>query len=176
MNEIIKKNAIKFGLISGAFAILATLLMYLIDYHLFVNMWIGFGLLAVYLIIGIVQLTELRKDLGGFMSFKDGFTGYFVAALIGILLSTVFSILLFNIIDTETGDLINQALIEFQVENLQKYNVPTDKIKEVVEKLEETPQFSTMGLVKNLGGSLIGSIIFGLILAAIFKRKPKEIF
>ena len=48
MNEIIKKNAIKFGLISGIFAITATVLMYLIDYHLFTNMWIGFSLLFIY--------------------------------------------------------------------------------------------------------------------------------
>ncbi len=176
MKEVIKKNAIKFGLISGIFSIFASLSMYLIDYHLFVNMWIGFGLLAVYLIIGIVQLIELKKELGGFMNFKEGFTSYFIGALIGISVSTVFSILLFNVIDKETGELANQALIEFQVENLQKFNVPTEEIKEAVKKMEETPQFSTMGMLKSFGGSLIGSIIFGLILAAIFKSKPKQEF
>ncbi|SHI47943.1 DUF4199 domain-containing protein [Flavobacterium haoranii] len=175
MNEIIKKNAIKFGLISGIFAITATLLMYLIDYHLFTNMWIGFSMLFIYIGIGVFQLINLRKDLGGYMSFKDGFTGYFLGALIGILMSSLFTILLFNVIDTETRDLVTQALVEFQVENLQKYNVPTEKIKEVVTQMEETPQFSTMGVVKSFGGSLIGSIIFGLILAAIFKRKPQEL-
>jgi hypothetical protein len=109
------------------------------------------------------------------MTYKEGFTGYFISALIGILISTSFSIVLFNIIDTSTRDLIHEALITFQVENLQKWNVPAADIKKAVDDLKETPQFSTVGLLYGILKSLLGSIFFGLILAAIFK-KNKPVF
>lgn len=151
-------------------------MMYILDYKLFVNMWLGLSLILLYFIIGIFQLKELRAKLGGFMSFKEGFTGYFVGALIGILVSTAFSFFLFVVIDTETATLVNNAAIEFQAETLKKYKVPTDQIKVVIEKMQETPVFSASGILKGLINPIIGSIFFGLILAAIFKSKPKEQF
>ena len=170
MNEIIKKNGIKFGVISGLFSVFYIISMYIVDYKLFINIWLGVTVMLVFLAIGIFQLLELRKNLGGFMSFKEGFTGYFIAALLGILISTSFSILLFNFIDTDTRDLIHEALITFQVENLQKWNVPAAEIKKAVDSMKEMPQFSTIGLLYGILKSLLGSIVFGLILAAIFKK------
>lgn len=175
MNEIIKKNGIKFGVISGLFSVFYIISMYIVDYKLFINIWLGVTVMLVFLAIGIFQLIELRNNLGGFMSFKEGFTGYFIAALLGILISTSFSILLFNFIDTATRDLIHEALITFQVENLQKWNVPAAEIKKAVDSMKEIPQFSTIGLLYGILKSLLGSIVFGLILAAIFK-KNKPVF
>lgn len=176
MNEIIKKNAIKYGIITGIIALLITLIVYVIDYKLFTNIWLGLAIILTYLVIGIVQLSELRKNLGGFMSFKEGFTGYFLGALLGILISTAFTFVLFVVIDTETAALINDSLIEYQVQNLKNFNVPTEQIKQTVEYMKETPAYSSMGILKGLLNPIIGSIFFGLILAAIFKRKPKEQF
>jgi hypothetical protein len=96
MNEAIKKNGIKFGVITGAISVVLTLTFYLIDIKLFINIWLGFGLIFLYLAIGIYQLIELKKDLSGKMPFKEAFTGYFYAAFIGISISTLFSILLFR--------------------------------------------------------------------------------
>ncbi len=175
MNEIIKKNGIKYGTISGLFSVFYIISLYIVDYKLFINIWLGVIVMLAFLAIGIFQLLELRKNLGGFMSFKEAFTGYFIAALLGILISTSFSIVLFNFIDTATRDLIHEALITFQVENFQKWNVPAAEIKKAVDDMKETPQFSTVGLLYGILKSLLGSIVFGLILAAIFK-KNKPVF
>lgn len=175
MNEIIKQNGIKYGVISGLLGVLFTLFIYVVDYKLFVNIWLGVGLLVAFLVIGIMQLLELRKNLGGFMTFKEGFTGYFVGALVGILISTAFSVVLFNFIDIETRDLIHEELVNFQINNLKNWNAPAAQIKETIEEMKKTPQFSTMGLIYGILKSLIGTIIFGLILAAIFK-KNKPVF
>ena len=175
MNEIIKKNGIKYGTISGLFSVFYMIALYVVDYKLFINIWLGVIVMLAFLAIGVFQLLELRKNLGGFMTFKEAFTGYFISALLGILISTSFSIVLFNFIDTATRDLIHEALITFQVENLQKWNVPAAEIKKAVDDMNETPQFSTTGLLYGILKSLMGSIVFGLILAAIFK-KNKPVF
>jgi hypothetical protein len=175
MNEVIKKNGIKFGVITGAISVLMSLTFYLIDIKLFINPWLGFGLILLYLAIGIYQLIELKRDLSGKMPFKEAFTGYFYAAFIGISISTLFSILLFNVIDTEARDLITENLITYQAEQFQKWNVPTEQIKESIKQMKENPQFTIGGLTKGYGFSLLGAAIFGLILAAIMKSKTNPL-
>jgi uncharacterized membrane protein YccC len=171
INEIIKKNAIKFGVISALFSVFATTIMYVIDLNLFVNMWIGFGLLGIFLVIAMVLLYNTKKDLGGNLSFKDGFTAYFISALIGITISTLFSMLLFNIIDTDARDQISELFIKSQVKMMQKFGAPSASINEAIAQLKENSQFSFKGLITGFFQSLLGSIIFGLILAAFFKTR-----
>jgi hypothetical protein len=171
INEIIKKNAIKFGVISALFSVFATTIMYVIDLNLFVNMWIGFGLLGIFLVIAMILLYNTKKDLGGNLSFKDGFTAYFISALIGITISTLFSMLLFNIIDTDARDQISELFIKSQVKMMQKFGAPSKAINEMITQLKENSQFSLKGLITGFFQSLLGSIIFGLILAAFFKTR-----
>lgn len=172
MNEIVKKNGIKFGVISGVVGILATTLMYLIDLSLFVNLWVGLGVIVIYIIIGCVLLSTTKKELNGIMTFKEAFTAYFVSALIGITISTLFNILLFNFIDTEARNIISDLFIKSQLQMMEKFGAPASEINKAAVKLQENSQFSIKGQFFGFLQSLVGSIIFGLILAAIFKSKP----
>lgn len=174
MNPIFKKNAINFGIISGLIGITVTTLMYLVDLKLFVNMWIGIGMLAVWLIIGILLLSKSKKENEGNLTFKEGFTVYFLSAVIGILLSTAFNMFLFNFFDTEARDSVTEHVITFQVEMMEKFNAPSEKIAEEVSKLRENSQFTLKGQMLGIMQAMIGAIIFGLILAAFFKSKNKE--
>ncbi|MBM6500578.1 MULTISPECIES: DUF4199 domain-containing protein [Flavobacterium] len=176
MDAIIKKNAINFGIISGLIGILSTTIMYITDLKLFVNMWVGFGMLAIWIIIGCVLLSKTKNEKQGILSFKEGFTAYFVSALVGILMSTVFNIFLFNFFDTAARDTVTEHLIEMQVEMLQKFNTPQEKINEAIISIKESSQFSIKGQLFGIAQALVGAIIFGLILAAFFKSKPKEQF
>jgi hypothetical protein len=171
INETIKKNAIKYGIITALISVFATTIMYSIDLGLFVNMWIGFGLLGVFLIIGIILLFNTKKDLQGNLSYKEAFTTYFISALIGVTVSTLFSILLFNVIDTDARDQVSELFIKSQVKMMQKFGVPSKAINETITQLKENSQFSFKGLITGFFQSILGSIIFGLILAAFFKTR-----
>jgi len=70
MNEIIKKNGINFGIITGAISVLVTSSVYLIDLSLLTKWWLGLSLLLIYIAVGCVLLVSTKKDLGGYMSFK----------------------------------------------------------------------------------------------------------
>lgn len=176
MNEVIKKNGINFGIISGLVGVLVTAAMYAIDLKLFVNMWIGFSMLVIWIIIGVILLKKCKKENNGQLTFKEGFTAYFISALIGILISTVFNIFLFNFFDVEARDIVTNHLIDFQVGIMEKFNAPQSEIAKAVQKIKENSQFSLKGQMYGLIQSIIGAIIFGLILAAIFKTKRKEVF
>lgn len=174
MNEIIKKNGIKFGVISGLIGILSMIIPYALDLSLLVQWWYGLSLLVVYFIIGCILLINTRKELNDVLSFKDAFTTYFISAIIGIVIGLVFNIIFFNYIDTEVAQQVKELNIENTVSMMKKFGAPTSSIKETVEKLEDYNQFGVTEQLKGVIWSLIGSTIFGLILAAIFKRKPKE--
>ncbi|MGV3697530.1 DUF4199 domain-containing protein [Flavobacterium sp.] len=174
MNAIFKKNAINFGLISGFIGIAVTTLMYLVDLKLFVNWAIGLGMLVLWIIIGCILLSKAKKENNGVMTFKEGFTTYFLSALIGILISTTFNILLFNFIDPAAKDVLTEHLLDMQVGMLQKFNAPQEQINEAITKIKESSQFSIQGQLTGIIWSLLGAAIFGLILGAIFKSKSPE--
>ncbi len=171
MNEIVKKNGIKYGVITGFLSILMTTLIYTIDLNLFTSIPIGLGMIAVYLIIGIVLVSKTKKELNGVISFKDAFTTYFISAVIGIAISVAFNILLFNVVDPEVKETLKELSIKSAVETMEKFGSPSEEISKAVEKLEKTNQFETLELIKGSVFSIVFSAIFGLILASIFKTK-----
>jgi hypothetical protein len=174
MNEIIKKNGISYGIITGIVSTLITASIYSIDLNLFTAWWVTVLSISSYIIISIVLLTKTKKDLKGVFSFKDAFTTYFISAVIGILISVAFNILLFNFIDPSVKDSIKEISIKYAVEMMHKFNAPSSAINEAVKKLQENDQFSIVELIKGSVFSIVFSALFGLLLALIFKSKPTQ--
>jgi hypothetical protein len=176
MNEIMKKNAVKYGIISGVVGIVFTTIIYSIDFKLFANLWLGFGVLMAYLLIGCILLSATKKENNGSLNFKEAFSTYFLSAVIGIAISSLFNILLFNIVDPTAPEQIKTILIDSQIQMLENYDVPREQMKESIKAMKEAePQFSTLGILKSLVWSFLGSAIFGLILSAIFKSKSNTL-
>jgi hypothetical protein len=174
MNEIIKKNGISYGIITGIVSVLITTAIYSIDLNLFVKWWLGIIIFLVYIIIGIVLLSKTKKELKGIFSFKEAFTTYFISAVIGILISVCFNILLFNVIDPSVKDTLNEIIIKYTVEMMEKFGTPSSAINEAVKKMQENNPYSTIELIKGSAFSIAGSALFGLLLALIFKSKPSQ--
>lgn len=174
MNEIIKKNGISYGIITGVVSALITTAIYSIDLNLFVKWWLGIMIFIVYIVISIILLSKTKKELKGIYSFKEAFTTYFISAVIGILISVGFNILLFNVIDPSAKDAINEIVIKYTAETMQKFGAPSASITEAVKKMQENNPYSTIELLKSSIFSIAGSALFGLLLALIFKSKPTQ--
>lgn len=174
INEIIKRNGISYGIITGIGSILITTLIYIIDLELFTAWWISLLSISFYLIIAIVLLNKTKKELNNSLSFKDAFTTYFISALIGIIISVIFNIILFNYIDPSAKDAIKELTIKYMINAMQKFNAPSSTINEAIKNLQENDQFSISGLLKGSLSYIVFSTIFGLILAAFFKSKPSQ--
>ncbi len=174
VNEIIKKNGITFGIIIGITSALITASIYAIDLNLFTSSWVGILGISVYLIIGIILLLKTKKELNGVFSFKDAFTTYFISAVIAILISTAFNIILFNIIDPSAKDALNELTTKYTVTMMQQLGTPVSGINEAVAKLKENNPYSTIELLKGSVFSIIFSSIFGLLMAAFFKSKSSS--
>ncbi|WP_348798962.1 DUF4199 domain-containing protein [Flavobacterium adhaerens] len=169
INEIIKRNGVTFGVTIGIISSLITATIYAIDINLFLSGWLGAAIIGFYLIICIVLLVKTKKDLNGVMPFKDAFTTYFIAVLIGIIISTLFNIVLFNFIDPSAKDTLKELTAKYTIEMMQKFGTPESAIKEAVAKLKESNPYSIIELAKGAIYSIVFSSILGLILAAFFK-------
>ena len=171
INEIIKRNGITFGVLIGIVSSLITATIYAIDLNLFSSWWIGITSIIVYLVLGIVLLSKTKKGIKTIFTFKDAFTTYFIAAVIGILISTLFNVLLFNVIDPSAKDKLLEITMKITANMMQKFGTPASVINEAIAKLKETNPYSTIELLKGSIFSIIFSSIFGLILAAFFKTR-----
>jgi len=175
MNEIVKKNGITFGLISGIVSVLITTLIYTFNIKLFTSFWTGLISILFYIVISVVLLLKTKKELNGIFPFKQAFTTYFISAVVGILISLIFNIVLFNYIDPSAKETVKEMSIKYAVEMMQKYNAPSEAINKAITDMKANDQFSILQLLKGSIFTIAFSAVFGLILAAIFKSKSTNI-
>lgn len=180
MNEIIKKNGIKFGVILGLLGITSQVIIYLMggisQENAILNSVIQIVFWLSFLLVRIFQCIQTKREFNNFITFKDLFTTLTITILIGILISQLFTFLLNNYIDANYGTAMNDFMNEQQIiaQNAMKSftNVSSEDLKEIANK-------NNFSLINILQGSLIAfllSSVMNLILAAIFKSKPKEQF
>ena len=99
-------------------------------------------------------MIQTRKALVNNYSFKDAFTTYFIYAIIGIAISVVFNIILFNFIDPSAKETVKELSIEAAVEWMKKFNTPTSAIKEAVEQTGKVLILHEDNLVGGIGGEI----------------------
>ena len=174
INQIVKKNGVTFGIVIGVISCLITATIYAIDLNLFIKPWIGAVSIAIYLIVGIVLLSKTKKEIEGDFTFKDAFTTYFISAVVGVLISTLFNILLFNFIDSSAKETLNEITIKYAVSMMQKFGAPSASINEAIKGMKENSPYDIGSLLKGMITSIVFSAIFGLILAAFFKTRKSS--
>jgi uncharacterized membrane protein (DUF106 family) len=170
------QHAAKWGAIFGVGSIVLTILLYVVDYTLLAN-WKMIFLLLVFLGLVIYAGVNYRNQIGGFLPYGKAFQhGFIVFAVLGII-TTLFTVILYMVIDTELPAKLTEVTIENTQKMMEGFGVPEDKMDEAMEKARENAQnqFSGFGLVKGYGIALIFYAILSLI-SAIFVRKnqPEE--
>ena len=171
MNAFVKKNGITFGITSGVISILITTLIYVINLELFTKWWIGLSTIIISLSLSIFLMIKTRREVLNNFDFKNAFTTYFIFTVIGISMSVLFNIVLFNFVDLEAKETIKELTLKFSVEVMENFGAPQKSIDEAIVKMQESDQFGISELIKGMFFSIAFSSLFGLILAAIFKTK-----
>lgn len=174
INEVIKKNGITYGIILGVVLALITATMYAIDLKLFVSGWITAVKVVIYLTISILVLSKTKKELGNIFPFKSAFTTSFITVLVGILIATLFDIILFNFVDPGAKETLSDIVIKSTVEFMQKLGTPASAINDAIAKMKETNNFDTLQIIKGTIFVIIIGAVFSLIMAAFFKSKTTQ--
>jgi hypothetical protein len=170
------KNALRFGAIIGLVSIGTTVLLYAIDYTLMVQLKVLFILLALYIGLVIYGGINYRKQIGGYLSYGKAFQHGFISLVVGGIIGTLFSIILYNVIDTELPQKLTDATVENTEAMMRGFGTPEDQIDIQMEKVrQETPErFTALGLVKQFGWGLIFNAVMAAITSIFVKRKEPE--
>src|SRR5215204_5405049 len=104
-------NAIKHGVILGVISIVLTLVYYVVDYTLLATIKIALLSLLIFLGYGIYAGIGYRKEIGGFISFKNAFLHGFIVFALSAFISTIFNILLYTVVDPELGQKLTDVSV-----------------------------------------------------------------
>ena len=166
---------LKYGLFLGFISIAITLSIIMIDPTLMVASWFQIISLVVSVTILIVAGLELRKQRGGFLSFKDAFLSTLIIIAIGTAISTLYSIIQFNVIDPGLKETITESIVNNTVGTLESFGMSDEKIDEAVAAIESQDSCGVKSsLINYFTTTLIGGGIISLIIGAIVKKKEPE--
>ncbi len=174
MNDVIKKNGVNFGIIIGIISILISTILYIIDLELMVSIWVGIIMFLVSLGIAIFAVAKSKKALGGYITFKEAFTTYFIIMALSSIISIVFMFVLFNYVDPEAKVTLSEVALKKTVEMMQNMGAKSEDVRATAQQMKEVDNFSIASLGKSYIGQLVFYIIIGLIVAAAMKKNKPE--
>lgn len=169
-------NTMKHGVILGIISIVLTLIYYAVDYSLLANWKVGLLSFAVFLGYGIYAGIGYRNEIGGFMPFGKAFQHGFLVFAISALISTVFNILLYTVIDPELPGKVTEIAVQNAEEMFEGFGMSGDALDEAIEKTRKdtADRYTVGGLALGYVWALIGCALFALITGLIVKKKEPE--
>lgn len=159
-------------------SIVITLLVYVASPQMMVKWW--FGIISLVLSIFLVCYFGIKyrnEHTGGYINFGQAYLYSLVVILISGVVSTFFTLLLYNVIDPSLPDVLADASYEQSLGMVSSFGGDPDSMSD--EQLEEIREqasapFTTSGTLRGLIGVLIGGAIISLITGAIIKKKEPE--
>jgi hypothetical protein len=172
----LKNHVIKWGLIVGAVSITLTILLYVVDYTLMVQLKTLFVLLLIYLGITIYAGIDYRNGVGGFLPYGKAFIHGFLVLAVSALIATLFNMVLYNVIDSELPQKLTDASLENTREMMSNFGAPEDAIDQAIEDARSRTenQFTITGQLIGFASILFFSAIMALI-SAIFVKKNQPV-
>ena len=170
MEKSVKSIALNYGLYLGVVLILISVAVYVIDLNLMANIWLGIGMFVLIIGMGIFATSKAKSENEGYLSFKDAFSAYFITTVVGVAISSVFSFILYTIIDPDAAEEIKSITIEATISMMEGFNAPAETIAKAVEEAEKVDQFSIGNTLKSLAYGAVFQAVIGLIVAAVMKK------
>jgi len=166
----LKQSSINYGLILGAILGVTTTLIYVIDIELLTKWWLGIILFFIAIAVGIVSVAKSKDILGGFISFKEAFTSYFITMAIGLLINVIVGILIFVVIDPDAAAFLQEKVIEMSRSMMESFGAPEADINTAIAEMEGNNSYSFGSQLQAYVFQLVFYSVFGLLVALIMKK------
>lgn len=170
------RMALRFGLIIGGVYIIVNTVLYIFGIAYFFGMM--FQILVPLFILGylIYASINLRKMNGGYIKFKQLLGSLLVVNLVTIIFSIVYKVVLYNIIDTNLATIEKETTLRTLG---QAIDSSSGDLKDFYTKMFADAQANDYHMnfhriFTELPFLLSFAVIISLILAAIFKKKNKN--
>jgi len=170
------QHALRWGLILGAVSIGLTCIFYAVDYSMLANWKMGIIMFAIFIGVAIYAGINYRNETGGFITYGKAFQYVFVVMAISGLISVVFNMVLYTLIDPELPQKLTEVALENAQKMLEGFGMPEDKMDQAMEDARRRTenQFSISGLAMGYGIGLIIYAVLSLITAIFVRKNPPE--
>jgi len=160
------KASTNYGLMLGGAAIVYSLLLWIFNQTANQTLsYISFVFYVVFMIIGIKNYRD--KFNGGFITYGNSFLLGFFIALIGGILASVFTFILFKFIDP---GLVDKMLEVARAKIEESGQIPEEQIDSILE-MQKGMMSPTMIMVFGLFGSAFFGAILSLIVSIFMKKE-----
>lgn len=169
-------NAAKNGVILAVVSIIIVMVLYAVDLSILAT----FKFILLMLVVGLGFIIyagiSYRTELGGYMTYGKAFQHGFLVLAISGLISTVFNLLLYFVIDPELPNKLVDAIITNTEQMMANFGTPQDRIDSQINQMRgELPkQFTVGGLCFGYVKGLIFYAIVALI-TSLFVRKSEPV-
>lgn len=171
MNQDIKQTGIFFGAVLTFYYILVDTVAFFYDPKLFIETSFGIFNMVAILILGVLCVWVTKRKMHNIISFKEGFSAFFIMICIGFLANQTIIYILFNFVKPEYKDINNQLMIDLLERNLLALDLPKKDFEEKMQLAQITDNFAFKSLLFSFAGSILRGSIAGMLIALIFKNK-----
>ena len=162
-----------YGLISGLASVIFSLLLYLGGVKWFVNP-IAYAWVLVPIAIAVLAGLKQKKLGEGYLDFAAALKVVFTTFVIGTVISTLFSYVLFNYIDVPFREALTQETAEKAQQMMQKFGANQEQIDKATEDMMKGNNYSFSKQMLGAAFFCIFWFVISLIIAAIIKKKKPE--
>jgi|TARA_B110000967_G_C18422270_1_gene334454 hypothetical protein len=170
MEPTTKSSATNNGLYLGGILSIITVLIYAVNLDLFTEWWLGIALFVLVVAYGVISAIKSRNILGGFISFKQAFTSYFITIAIGTLIATVIGIAIFTFIDPEAATYLNEQILLLTKQTMERFGMPQEAMQAALDEAATKDNFSLAMQGQAFAFRLAFYALIGLIVALIVKK------
>ena len=172
----IYQHAAKFGFYLGGLGIALGVVIYSVDISLLVTFkFLG---LVVLMNIGfaIYAGINFRNSIGGYMPYSQALLHGFIVMSVAAVASTLFNLLLYNVIDPDLPKNLGDAALANAEEMMRNWGAPEDAIEKGLKqaRADIAKQFSLTGQLWGFVKVLIGCGVISLITALIVRKNQPE--
>jgi ABC-type antimicrobial peptide transport system permease subunit len=138
------------------------------------SFWLIIVFVILFILFGVLAGLERKKTLGGYMSFKEGLQAVFLAFVIGSLITTIYSYILYNFLDPTLPDQLKHYSLETTESWMRKFKAPQDQIDEQLDKVAAQDFSMTLGktVLNYLQGLIFYFVVAAIISLIIRKKRP----
>ncbi len=168
---------IKYGLIAGLVYILRTVLMYIIGISSgwVLNTVLGLLFFIVVVYLAYLAVKEFRSANGDRINFNHAFGTSISVFLITILMSVLFSYIMFQVIDPDYPERMKMETMQMMEERFDKAGLEGPRREEALEKIENKDfSMSLSNMAKTTAYSIGIFGVVALIMAASVKKDLNE--
>jgi hypothetical protein len=171
MEKSFKSSATQYGLYLALILTSFTVIGYAAYLDLFTKWWFGIGQMLLVIVFGIISAVKARSIMGGYITFKDAFSAFFLTIAIGIVIPALVGLVIFNFVDPEAATVLQEKIVESQLRMMENWGAPQESIDEALKQLEAQGSFFTVSnSLKSIAYQLIGFSVVGLIVALVVKK------